>query len=249
MVKKILHQLRALGIKEGDTLLVHSSLSALGYVEGGAQTVIEALLLAVGTNGTLLMPAHSKPFSNTQPYIFSLQHTRTHVGIIPETFRTRSDTLRSIHPTHSVCAVGKHAKELTYRHEQDTTPVGPCSPYRLLPAYNAKILMLGCGLNPNTFMHGIEEMVTVPYGLDATSTVYTMEIAGQLRTAEYRKHNFAGLSQQYRRIETVLPPPALQKGAVLQGVAHCIQTPALLACASHTMRENPYFFVDIIPSV
>lgn len=58
--QKLLFQLNELGILPGDIVLVHSSLSALGFVEGGAQTVIDTLLSAVGPQGTLLMPAHSK---------------------------------------------------------------------------------------------------------------------------------------------------------------------------------------------
>ena len=88
IILKIADDLKKLGIKEDDTILMHSSLSSLGYVEGGADTVIDALL-SVLKNGTLLLPALSYATVNINNPVFSVKDTPTCSGRIPETFRTR----------------------------------------------------------------------------------------------------------------------------------------------------------------
>ena len=96
-----------LGVVEGDTVLVHSAFKSLGPVPGGIETVVQGLLLAVGPEGTLLMPALSRALR--PPEVFDERSTPANVGAIPEYSRTREGTTRSLHPTHSVCAVGRVA--------------------------------------------------------------------------------------------------------------------------------------------
>jgi aminoglycoside 3-N-acetyltransferase len=112
--------LRALGVLPGATLVVHSSFKSLGAVPGGIETVIQGLLLAIGKDGTLLMPALSATLRT--PAIFDVLATPARVGAIPEFFRTRPGTLRSLHPTHSVCAVGQQARALLAEHLLACTP-------------------------------------------------------------------------------------------------------------------------------
>src|ERR1035437_5251842 len=140
---KIAASLRDLGVLPGDTVLLHSAFKSLGQVPGGIETVIEGLLHAIGTEGTLLMPALS--WALRPPEIFDSRLTPTNVGAIPEYLRTRQGTSRSVHPTHSVCAVGRRTHELLDDHGLDCTPCGPHSPFRKLAESNGKIVMLGCG--------------------------------------------------------------------------------------------------------
>lgn len=168
-----LHQLRArlaadlrlAGVRFGGVLLVHSSLRSLTpgrQLPGGPRTVIEALLEALGPEGTLLLPCLSHmsvgPFS---PY-FDVTRTPCCVGAIPEFFRTWPDVLRSVNPTHSICGLGPLAESLLADHHLDQTPCGPHSPLSKLPRAGGQILMLGCGLRPNTSMHAIEETMDAP---------------------------------------------------------------------------------------
>ena len=127
----ILNDLKALGIKEGDVLIVHSSLSSMGNVEGGANTVIEALTDALGAEGTLLFPAFTYREVN-ESGCYDHNNTPVCVGTIPETFRKMEGVVRSLHPTHSVAARGKYAVEMTKDHEKSDTPMGEGSPYRKL---------------------------------------------------------------------------------------------------------------------
>ena len=117
-----------LGVKKGDVLVVHSSLKSMGKVDGGANTVIDALIEVVGKEGTILFPAltYSPCYSTLK---FDVKNTPSCVGYISEVFRNRPDIIRSFHPTHSVCAFGKFAKEITKDHFIDDTPVGENSPF------------------------------------------------------------------------------------------------------------------------
>jgi len=81
---------------------VHTSLRSLGKVPGGAETVVRGLLYALGENGTLLTPALSYASVGVNNPVFDVLHTPSCVGALPEYFRTRPGTIRSVHPTHSV---------------------------------------------------------------------------------------------------------------------------------------------------
>ena len=160
----LVNDLKSLGLKEGDVVVVHSSLKSMGHVDGGANTVIDALINVVGKKGTILFPTltYSPCYLTLK---FDLNKTPSCVGNISEIFRNREGVVRSFHPTHSVSAFGKLANEITKDHFLDDTPVGKNSPYQKLINLNGKILMLGCGLRPNTFMHAVEEVACAPYCL------------------------------------------------------------------------------------
>ncbi len=168
MIESDLH---SLGITHDDVLLVHSSLSSLGWVVGGAVTVIQALLNLVGSNGTLIMPAQSSSYSDPVGWknppvpqswfqtirdcmpAFEPHITPTSgMGIIPEVFRKFPDVLRSDHPLLSFVAKGKDAKYITEGHPL-SYGLGNRSPLGKINELNGKILMLGTDYNTCTSLH------------------------------------------------------------------------------------------------
>ncbi len=239
--------LRSLGVRPGGDLLVHSSLRSLGRVPGGAETVVRGLLAALGDAGTLLLPALSYEFVRSHNPVFDVRGTPSNVGLIPEHFRLRPGTLRSVHPTHSVCAVGPRADRFLAAHLEDSTPVGPHSPFRGLRDAGGQILMLGCGLRPNTSMHGIEELVE-PFYLFGEPLTYRLILAdGQTISKTYRRHGFRGWEQRYDRVADILAEPHLREGPVLAARAHLIEAAALWEAAEATLRRDPLYFVDRTP--
>lgn len=243
----IIEDLLRLGVINGDIMLVHSSLSSLGMVDGGAKTVLDALECAVGESGTLLMPALSYDSVNSENPIFSASETPVCTGAISEYFRTRKGTLRSLHPTHSVCAGGRLAGEMVSGHKSDNTPVGAHSPFSMLARLHGKILMLGCGLCPNTSMHGVEELSRPPYLFKKEKTLFTLiDGKNNRRTDEYYCHDFSGWIQRYDRISQVLSESELRHGHVLEADCFLIDAASLWEKASNKLKENPLFFVDKI---
>lgn len=233
-------QFAALGICPGDTLLMHSSMKAL-KTDISPEEFLRTLIDYLGPEGTLLLPALSYDILNGEaPYVFSAADTPACIGLLPETFRMMPGVVRSQHPTHSVCAVGAKAEMLTRNHHMDDTPVGPNSPFRLLPGAGGKILMLGNVLRCCTFMHGVEEIVCAPYCLNEHTDDY---IVDGVRKSLYG-HNFKGITQRYDRIAAILREPALRKGKIGAADCHLIDAKALLRAATMMMAEDPYWFVD-----
>jgi len=161
-------QFASLGITAGDTLLVHSALSKIGYVDGGPQTVIDALFDALGTHGTLVFPTF--PFDTyVAEYLarnvdFDAAATPSRMGRITEVFRTRPDAVRSLHPTHPVSAVGPKAGYLTESHHLGPTTFGHHSPFSRLAETGGKILLLGVDFHSMTNLHVVEDtMDGFPY--------------------------------------------------------------------------------------
>lgn len=242
--RQIARQLSQLGVRPGGVLLVHSSLNALGHVGGGSETVVAGLRQAIGVEGTLLMPALSYEWVTPAQPLFDIQHTPSNVGVISEYFRRRLGTRRSLHPTHSVCSLGPLTRRLLGVHHLDHTPCGPNSPFHLLPKFQGQILMLGCGLKPNTSLHAIEELVSPPY-LFGQPLTYRLRLAeGREEEKVYRQHGFAGWVQRYDRVADILDEPDLRTGLILAAETHLIEASALWAKALVQLQDRPFYFVD-----
>ncbi|OFY85267.1 MAG: hypothetical protein A3F72_04495 [Bacteroidetes bacterium RIFCSPLOWO2_12_FULL_35_15] len=162
--QKLIEDLKKIGIKQGDSVLVHSSLSKIGYVEGGAKTVVEALFETIGAEGTLLFPTfpatgRHKTYLEEDP-VFDIKNTPSQMGSVTEYFRNLDGVYRSFHPTDCVAAKGPLAEYYTNTHFGELTPYTENSPFRKLCAKNGKILMLGTTLNGAcTNLHTLEDAV------------------------------------------------------------------------------------------
>lgn len=233
-------QFAQLGIQPGDTVLMHSSMKAIGTTIS-PEAFLRQLIDYLGETGTLLLPALSyNILKGEAPYAFDSATTPACIGLLPETFRNMPGVVRSQHPTHSVCAYGAKARQLTCNHHMDDTPVGPNSPFRLLPKVGGKLLMVGNVLRCCTFMHGVEEVACAPYCLNDHTDAYIVD--GECR--ELYGHNFAGIEQRYERIANILREPALRKGKVGAADSWLIDAKALMRAATMMMAEDAYWFVD-----
>lgn len=160
----LIQNLKSIGIKEGDSLLVHSSLSKMGYLENGPDTLIDALLEVIGSTGNLLMPSSPNALlqldyiRNNQ--LFDAQNLPSKLGAITEVFRKRKGVLRSLNVIEPVCAFGPDANYLTEGHFKDLTPYTNNSPFYRLTEKNGKILYIGVTLaNAGTSLHLLEDAV------------------------------------------------------------------------------------------
>jgi aminoglycoside 3-N-acetyltransferase len=166
--EQLINDLRKIGISRGDSLLVHSSLSKIGFVKGGPMAVIEALSEVLGSEGTLLFPTfpakgRNKTHLEENP-VFDIRSTTSQMGYITEHFRNMDGVLRSFHPTDPVAAKGPLAEYFTNSHFGQLTPYNENSPFRKLCYKNGKILMLGTTLNGAcTNLHTLEDAVDFKY--------------------------------------------------------------------------------------
>ncbi len=151
-----------MGLTPGMKVMVHSSLSGIGHVEGGAPTVIEALIEIIGPNGLLIMPCPPTSGSTMEAIkrkeLFNPETTPCTTGIICETFRRGPGVFRSYHPTHSIAAFGKNASWLVKDHHLDETPFGPKSPFARLLELDGYVLGIGLDTRWMTIYHHFEDM-------------------------------------------------------------------------------------------
>lgn len=155
-----------LGINQGDSLLVHSSLSRIGPVEKGADTIIDCLLevLDCPTKGTLLMPTFPNKILSKEYLqfnkVFDVLNTPSKMGLITEIFRKHNEVKRSLHPTHPVAAFGLLADYYIKDHFNQLIPFNENSPFYKLAIQNGKILLLGLKMSESlTNLHVLEDVV------------------------------------------------------------------------------------------
>ena len=147
-------------------LAMHSSFRSVGPVERGAETLIDSVLDALGPDGTLMVPTHTYNYClwSTRPY--DRDETPSRVGALTELIRRRDGAHRSLHPTHSVAAIGADAAALTQGH-LNSSPTGPGCPWDRLRLAGGDVLMLGTRLDTCTIIHLAECLAETPY-LDVT---------------------------------------------------------------------------------
>ncbi len=240
--------LENLGVKRGDVLVVHSSLKSMGQVDGGAMTVISALLDTLGEEGTLIFPTFTYIPSYEESF-YSNKGTPCCVGVIPETFRKLDGAIRTNHPTHSVALKGKLASQLIKDELLNDTPMGKYSVYQRLPEVGGKILMLGCPLGRNSFMHAMEEIVGVEYALKDHQEYTVIDENGKEYKRRIRRHNFGRpegiIAQRYERAIDVLDKDTDYKVGLVHGAECVLYDSAILKeKATKKFKEDPLYFVD-----
>ncbi len=184
----LLAQLKDIGVAPGMDLLVHSSLKRVGPIDGGADTIIDTLLAAIVPDGTLMMSTVSGNV-NADQTVFHVAHTPSTVGVITNVFRQRPGAIRSLHPVHSIAAIGPKANFFTKGHLEARTPWSAESPYGRLMRNQGFILFLGTDFSANTCIHAIEIEARVP-GLhtEATSRLQVIDYYGVLHEIEHHWH-------------------------------------------------------------
>jgi aminoglycoside 3-N-acetyltransferase len=153
--------LTKLGIKKGDSVLVHSGISNIGKVKGGIGGIFERLRERIGPQGLLLFPAfpfgtlmHS--YLETAPS-FDTITSPSEMGSLTEIALKDPDRLRSLHPTHSIAGFGDQSRAILRDHHLDNTPFGPHSPFWRLADAGGKIVVMGVGLGSVTGFHLTED--------------------------------------------------------------------------------------------
>ena len=151
----LINGLKQVGLTPGMNVMVHSSLSKFGYVKGGADTIIDALMEIITEQGTLLFPTFVHDTCHENNEIFDVRSTPSTNGIIPNAFLKRDGVFRSNAPTHAFAAWGKNKEKYILNHENVDT-MGEGSPLDLLMKDGGYCLLLGVNYHANTFHHCVE---------------------------------------------------------------------------------------------
>lgn len=169
-----------MGIKQGDTLFVHSSVDGLN-IGFSPFRLLDILLSIVGEEGTLLFPNWHFNYRAedylAQNKIFDVENSRTVLGFLPEMARLHPSAVRSLHPTNSILAIGKNANELLSQHIDDIYPCGEKSPYYKMMKFDALIIGLGVDTNYLSFVHCPEDVMREKFPYNTrTEKVYNAKV-------------------------------------------------------------------------
>ena len=246
--EQLLEQLRNMGIRSTDNLLVHSSMKSLGAVEGGADTVLDALQESV-SEGLLILPTHTWKQMSEEYSLFDPEKEPVCVGILPELFRKRPGVVRSLHPTHSVAVYGKGAEDYIKGEENLTTPCAPEGCWGRLKDIRAKILLLGVTHTRNTYIHSIEESFGIPERFTEQPVRFQVKLAdGTVKEVDmYRHYNRIDphISEHYDIMKEGYEKTGAAKKVRL-GDAECILCEAekLYEVTGRILTKEPNCFID-----
>lgn len=218
--------LRDLGLKRGDIVLVHSSLSSLGHVEGGAQAVVDALLAVLGETGTLVVPTFGM------------------LGRVTEVVRNDPRAVHSGHPLAGVAAIGPDARGICRDHTLAETAHGPGTPYLRIAEMGGYVCLLGVDQDRNTTLHTVEELLRLPYLKDRTVTFSTPdgEVTRTVRRFPGPHRDFLGLDRLLR------DHGVIRIGRIGNAVVRLMSSRRLIDTCLEIGRRDPAFVLCDNPS-
>ncbi len=191
---EIVRGLRETGLESGDVVLVHSAMRTFGHIDGGAETVVAALLEVLGERGTLVVPTFTFVHEAEEDPIIDPVNDPSEMGIITETVRLRPDALRSTAFRHSFAAVGRRARVIT-EIDPALSVFDLRSSFGVMLALDTQVLLLGLTYQNSTSHHFAEWVCDVPYR-------HTIDLQVKLRCkdgsvveqpiTDYQPHTYSG---------------------------------------------------------
>ncbi len=239
----LMDEFRTLGMAAGDTIFVHSAYSTLsraeGGVQGGPQTVVDAILEAIGSDGTLIMPTFNYDFLKGTPW--DIRTTPSQMGVLTELVRNDPRARRMFHPVYSMAAIGRHADELAAHRSNDC--FGETSIFSKFREWDAKILIIGLPYSKSiTFLHHCEQMAGVDYR-------FLKEFKGVAIDAQGKPHDETitmfvrdvdkGVVLDFEPIGALLDNQVVQKRPIGLGDVRLMKCSDVFRVAVQAMREHP----------
>lgn len=244
----LIEHLKALGINKRGTLLVHSSFKSIGDVEGGPDTVLDALSEYM-KDGLLILPTHTWKYIDKDNPTFDVKNSPSNVGILTEKFRKREGVIRSEHPTHSVSALGNEADVVVKGEYKHDTPCARESVWGKIVDRNAQVLMIGVDLTRCTFIHGIEEWVDIQGRMTSShEKLYSILHTGEKVEVPSRRHCGLSWSHHFWKVDDLL----LEEGAMTKGVfgdadSRIVDAEMTTELLTELLVQNPDLFSENEP--
>lgn len=237
----------AMGVSPDGVLLVHSSMKAIGPVEGGADEVIQAFS-AFMAPGLLVLPTHTWDQIEKGNFWYDPTATPSCVGILSNLFMRRPGVFRSLHPTHSVAALGIGAESFVSGEEWTDTPCSREGCYGKLYDMGAQVLFLGCSLKRNTLLHGVEEWNSIPGRITETTALFRIRMpdgSKMDRPMHLHDQTHGDISRNYDKIGPILFERKIARSGRF-GDAECVLCDVcrMADCVSEYLRLDPDLFLD-----
>lgn len=239
--------LRDLGLRRGDCVIVHSSFGSIGSVAGGPRTIIEALIETVLPEGALLFPNLYIPhgFTADAPPRFDLRGEHVaNLGILAEIFKFSFADCFSVHPTHSLMGTGDTAPAILAGHEEAGVPCGAGTPWARNAEYGGKVLLVGVDQRVNTTYHSAEEQMERPYRLTDETVPGIVVVDGEERVVPSRLHVWQ-YQANFNRLNGELETRGyLVRGRVGLAPTLCIDAAGFIELALQKLTVDGACFLD-----
>lgn len=242
--ERLMRDLAALGIRPDDTVFVHSSVKAAGPVDGGADTILDALLDYL-RDGLLVFPTHTWN-RITDVRVFDARNDPSCVGLLSNLALKRPGCVRSLNPSHSVAAFGRDARAYVEGDARAVTPLPRFGTMGQLIDRDGVILLLGCSPKRNTFLHCVEEALDIPDRIDPNPyPVEVVDMDGNRTTRLHAGHfcNAGSVSDGYdRAVPLLLHSGAMWTGMFGDALVFAERAARVNDVMGEKLRENPDFF-------
>lgn len=246
----LIEDLNRTGIRKNGTLLIHSSMKAVGEVEGGGDTVLDAFIDYMN-EGLLLFPTHSWSDENLRDGIYNPKTEPACVGILPNLFMKRAGAVRSMHPTHSVTAMGNRAQAYVLRDSEVYTPCPRNGCFAGLYDEDAQLLFLGASLKTNTFIHSIEEWMNIPDRINPQPRkIKLLYEDGDVCEIDFYGHysSRGDVSKNYDKLLIPMINMGIAKEVKIGDAASClVEVKPMAEWVMGLLKENPSLFDDDKP--
>ncbi len=210
-------QMQEMGLHPSDTVMIHTSMRAVGAVEDGADGLLDAFCEYLH-DGLFLVPTHTWDNVNREHPVYDVRTAMPCTGIVPQRAAFRKDGIRSLHPTHSVWAHGREAAAFVNGEELAESPAPPDFCWDNLAKRHARILLIGVGNDKNTFIHSIEERADVPNRLGNPYETVIYDAQGNIHHGRMHPHfctECSDVSRFYVNFENALISSGAQTAGML----------------------------------
>lgn len=254
---ELLDGLRRLGVRDGDTLMLHSGFAPHHGFRGTIESLTDTFIDAVGPRGHLMMV--SLPYrSSSIEYLqqgrqFDVRRTPSMMGLVSEYFRRRPEVLRSLHPTHPILARGPEAQQLIAGHENCLFPCGPGTPFDRLAERDGIVAFFNVPFVNFTFFHFLEHHVSgeLPFRLYTDEPWVVPVIDRNGETVNVKTYVFAPTAIRRRRFE-VLEQALRDRGLIAQWRIgntrmEAVRVREVIRCVDEMRRAGQYFY-DLAPA-
>ena len=235
--QEMIEQLCHMGVPRDRVVLMHTSLRAVGEVEGRGEGLLDALIAHCTADGGLLcIPTHTwAKRTDGSPYKLDMMNPTTCIGTLPNIAAGDPRGVRTPHPSHSMAVFGDPARVAAFvaGEERIVSPGNPAGCYGKICDMDGSILLVGVGHNRNTYLHCVEEMLDVPNRLSPVKKVLVRYPDGRVEERDHRGHRAEGIkdvSAHYPKYE----PAFRHHGCIVDGFVG--NAPTQL-CSARGMRD------------